>query len=170
MNAFRIALLGAAAALALAACGGSMTPGQPASLTGAPAQTLGRTGTPAQQIARAGALLPHLASVPDNRRSWMAPDAKTTSNLLYVADGNNNAVDVYSYPGGKLEGTLTGFDTPLGACSDKAGNVYVLNGNGTTAIEYAHGGTAPIRSLALAGYPGLSCSVDPKTGNVAVGS
>lgn len=170
MNAFRMALITAAAALALGGCGGGITPGQPGIAAGPPAPALGRAGTPAQQLAAAGALLPRLVSNPDRRGSWMAPDAATTANLLYVADGNTNDVDVYSYPGGKLEGTLTGFNTPLGACSDRSGDVYVLNGNGTTAVEYAHGGTTPIRTLALAGYPGLSCSVDPKTGNFAVGS
>lgn len=54
-------------------------------------------------------------------------------------------------------------------CTNKAGDVYVLNGGGTTIDVYAHGGTTPIRTLALPGYPELNCSVDAKTGNLALG-
>jgi hypothetical protein len=100
----------------------------------------------------------------------MAPDAKTAKNLLYVADEAGNDVLVYSYPAGKLTGTLTGFDTPTGICSNKAGDVFILNGNGTTVEMYAHGGTSPIRTLNLPGYPELNCTVDPKTGNLALGA
>lgn len=170
MKAFRIALTATTASLALAGCGAGITPGQIATQPGQAAQTLGRVATPAQQLAGASAILPRLESSPDRRGSWMAPGTTTSSSLLYVADENTNDVYVYAYPQGKLEGTLTGFNTPVGMCSDRSGNVYVLNGNGTSATVYAHGGTTPIGSLGLAGYPGLSCSVDPKTGNFAVGS
>jgi hypothetical protein len=99
----------------------------------------------------------------------MAPDAKKSKSLLYVADQDANDVEVYSYPGGKLKGTLTGFQTPSGVCSNKAGDVFILNGNGTTVEVYAHGGSSPIRTLDLPGYPELNCSVDPTTGNLALG-
>ena len=102
-------------------------------------------------------------------RSWMAPDAKRTTSLLYVADQGANDVNVYSYPRGTLKGTLTGFQTPSGVCSNKAGDVFILNGNGTTVEVYKHGGSSPIRTLDLPGYPELNCSVDPTTGNLALG-
>jgi hypothetical protein len=99
----------------------------------------------------------------------MAPDAKKSKTLLYVAEESANDVDVFSYPAGKLKGTLTGFQTPSGVCSNKAGDVFILNGNGTSVEVYAHGGSSPIRTLDLPGYPELNCSVDPTTGNLALG-
>jgi hypothetical protein len=99
----------------------------------------------------------------------MAPDAKKAASLLYVADEDNGDVYVYSYPAGKLEGTLTGFNAPSGLCSNAAGDVFILNGGGSTVDVYAHGGTSPLRVLDLPGYPELNCSVDPTTGNLAVG-
>jgi hypothetical protein len=105
----------------------------------------------------------------DRRRSWMSPDAKKAKSLLYVADEGGNDVLVYTYPAGKLTGTLTGFQTPTGICSNKEGDVFILNGNGTTVVVYAHGGSSPIRTLNLPGYPYFNCSVDPTTGNLALG-
>jgi hypothetical protein len=99
----------------------------------------------------------------------MSPDAKK-SNLLYVADESADVVDVFSYPQGKPAGTLSGgFNAPSAVCSDKAGNVYIANGNDSTVDIYAHGGTSPLRTLTLPGFPELSCSVDPKTGDFAIG-
>src|ERR1700729_644904 len=56
--------------------------------------------------------------------SWMSPEAKS-HDLLYVVSGSN--VDVFTYPGGTLVGTLTGFEYPLGLCSDSNGNVWIAN-------------------------------------------
>ncbi len=137
-----------------------------------PAQ-LGATGqsTVAQLRHLGGAIEAHpfQSTGASAARSWMAPDAKKSKSLLYVADQGANDVEVYSYPGGKLKGTLTGFETPSGVCSNKAGDVFILNGNGTTVEVFAHGGSSPIRTLDLPGYPELNCSVDPTTGNLALG-
>jgi hypothetical protein len=100
----------------------------------------------------------------------MSPQAKTSATLLYVADEATGDVYVYSYPAGKLVGTLSGFNTPSGLCSNKAGDVFVLNGGGTTIEVFAHGGSTPLRTLDVPGYPELNCSVDPKTGDLAVGA
>jgi hypothetical protein len=146
----------------LAGCGGGMSPAQ-----------LGATGqsTVAQlrHMGGAGAAYAFQLAGANVARSWMAPDAKRSKSLLYVADQGANDVEVYSYPGGKLKGTLTGFQTPSGVCSNKAGDVFILNGNGTTVEVYKHGGSSPIRTLNLPGYPELNCSVDPTTGNLALG-
>lgn len=104
------------------------------------------------------------AAHPDRGRSWMAPDAKTT-DLLYISSYNNGDVYVYSYPHDRLKGTLTGFSSPAGECVDKSGHVFITSGSGI--LEYAHGGTTPIATLKDAGSP-QGCSVDPKTGNLAV--
>ena len=133
---------------------------------------LGATGASTAAQSRfmgAGAAYPFQPAGASAVRSWMAPDAKKSKALLYVADQGTNDVDVYSYPAGKLKGTLTGFQTPSGVCSNKAGDVFILNGNGMTVEVYAHGGSSPIRTLDLPGYPELNCSVDPTTGNLALG-
>jgi hypothetical protein len=45
--------------------------------------------------------------------SWMNPDANTGA-LLYASDSAANVVKVFSYPRGKLVGTLTGFSNAAG--------------------------------------------------------
>ena len=75
---------------------------------------------------------------------------------------------VYSYPRGKVEGTLTGFDVPAGECSDRAGNVFITSFLASEIVEYAHGGTSPIATLSDPGEYPVGCSVDPTTGNLAV--
>ena len=93
--------------------------------------------------------------------------ALSSSDLLYVSDQHTGDVYVYSYPDDRLISTLTGFNgDPEGLCADHAGNVFVTVQSGSI-IEYAHGGTKPIKTLLDKYYP-LACSVDPTTGNLAV--
>jgi hypothetical protein len=102
------------------------------------------------------------------RASQLAPDAKQQPSLLYVSSVLDNEVFVYSYPKYKLEGTLTGFNTPYGLCSDGAGNVFVVNDGDNNIVEYAHGGTTRIATLPNPNEYAQGCSVDPTTGNLAV--
>jgi hypothetical protein len=97
----------------------------------------------------------------------MAPDA-VSRDLLY--ETNQYWVNVFSYPAMKLEGQLKNFDSAVGDCVDKSGNVYVTNQLPPRLYEYAHGGTKRIATLAvpkLAVAP-VGCSIDPTTGNLAV--
>jgi hypothetical protein len=103
--------------------------------------------------------------------SWM--DSKASSqDLLYIAAGAvNGAVYVYSYPEGRLVGTLTGFLEPFGECADSAGDVFVVayansSMKSSTIYEYAHGGTTPIATLSDPNVA-FGCAVDPTTGNLA---
>ncbi len=99
--------------------------------------------------------------------SWMAADAKA-NDLLYISDEGTAEVSVYSYPGDQIEGTLTGFELPVGECNDKAGNVFIVDYRASLIFEYAHGGASPIATLSDPGYSPVGCSVDPTTGNLAV--
>lgn len=100
--------------------------------------------------------------------SHILPDAKMQPSLLYVSSILSDDVYVYSYPAGKAEGTLTGFDDPYGLCSDAAGNVWIVDDGANEIVEYAHGGTKPIATLKDPGEYPEGCAVDPVTGNLAV--
>jgi DNA-binding beta-propeller fold protein YncE len=98
--------------------------------------------------------------------SWISPQAKN-GDLLYVSDYLFTDVYVFSYPSLKVAGTLTGFSLPEGLCSDDKGDVFVTDLLARRIVEYAHGGSQPIKTLSDRGYP-EGCSVDPSTGNLAV--
>jgi hypothetical protein len=141
------ALSGGVAVAMLAGCGGSQTP-----------------------IAAPGAM-PHTAAIAahaDRGKSWMLPEAKN-EDLIYATAGCLGTC-VFSYPGGKLVGTLdVGFGgsyATSGDCTDANGNVFISNNQ--NIFEYAHGGAAPIATLDLPGSNAIGCSVDPTTGNLAV--
>jgi hypothetical protein len=108
-----------------------------------------------------------LVSPSAHARSWMAPDAKRR-DLLYISDFQNNEVSVFSYPEGKLKGTLTGFLGPFGECADPSGNIYIANDKPPEVLEYAHGGTTPIATIKDPGQYAYSCAYDPTTGDLAV--
>lgn len=117
------------------------------------------------------AVIPQTAPYePDARggSSWMLPEAKTASQLLYVADYGSNQVSVVKLPQGKLVGTLSGFDGPFGECTDAGGDVFVADWGAGQIWEYAHGAKSPKNILADSGYYPIGCSVDPATGNLAV--
>ncbi len=95
----------------------------------------------------------------------MAPGAKE-ENLLYVSLVPGG-VYVFSYPDGKQVGKLAGSEEPNGECVDRAGDVFITDAERSNIVEYSHGGTKPIATLNDPGNP-WDCSVDLKTGNLAV--
>jgi len=113
---------------------------------------------------------PHLpaASVQTTTRvadqgSRMLQEAKN-EDLLYVSDSSTkNAVYVFSYPGGKRVGTLTGLYFPTGECVDRDGNIWIVNIG--KIVEYAHGGTTPIATL---NGSGSACAINPRSGDLAL--
>ena len=135
-----IKILGAlVAATLLAACGGAVTP----------------PGT--------------AANVPQIRTggTWTAPSAKAGA-LAYVTDGASS-VSIYSYPQLKLVRQITGIEQPEGLCVDKAGDVWVADYGGQKMEEFAHGASKPKATLTLENEQNpFACSVDRKTGNLAV--
>jgi len=95
-------------------------------------------------------------------------ESASNSNLLYVSDIGAETVDVFTYPKGKLVGTLTGFTEPNGECVDKTGNVFITNTYASTILEYAHGSAKLKATLNDASYRPVGCAVDPTTGDLAV--
>lgn len=145
MKAIQIAVACCAAAALLAGCGGGQNAGN------AP-----------------GGLLPNLkrGAQPSAARTWMSPEAKS-HDLLYVSD-DGGSVYIYTYPQGKLVGTIGGLTGPGGLCTDAAGNVYITETNAQDVLVYPHAGRKPSATmLDFGGFPD-GCAVDPKTGNIAV--
>jgi hypothetical protein len=144
----RYALSSCVAAAMLIGCGGSQPPIAP---TGATAQS---------------AVLQSQGKQRDDHESWMAPDA-ASQDLLYA--GTLQTVTIYSYPRGRLEGVLSGFDITGGLCVDKSEDVYITDMYGYNAItEYAHGSKKPLRTFPRFGASPFGCSIDPTTGDLAV--
>lgn len=98
--------------------------------------------------------------------SWMKR-LPAGDKLLYVTNSGSGTVTVYTYPKLSYVGQLTGFQQPSFDCADKSGNVWIIDYDGGTATEYAHGGTTPINQLSDLPEP-YACSVDPKSGSLAV--
>lgn len=129
----------------LAGCGGS--------LPGAQSSVEGLSQTPLVRAAPRGI-------------SWMGKGVKQ-QDLLYVTN-TNGVVNVYRYWQHTLVGVLTNFVNPRGACSDSAGDVYIVDENTQEIYEYAHGGKKAIKTLYDAPYTPFACSVDLANDNLAV--
>lgn len=128
----------------------------------------------AREVARSGALADPDRSTPSGGKSWMLPSANTCGyngklppcGLLYVT--NYRANDVIIYKNSQVVGNLKGLKGPDGICTDRHGNVWIVNNLGQNVVEYAHGGTAPSKTLGDPGFYPLGCAVNPRTGAVVV--
>jgi hypothetical protein len=168
MNALRsaTALLGAATFVTIfSACSGGIStqPGSTSQAMLGGEQLLHPLTNPARVLAP----LEGRSSASRAGRSWISPNAKTTS-LLYVGNSGSNSLNAYSYPSWSPVGVLLGFNDPYAMCVDAAQDVYVPNFNGGSLVEYAHGALTPIRSLSDHQGEPISCAIDPTTGNLAV--
>jgi hypothetical protein len=132
------------AAAMLAACGGSQPP-------------IGAAGA----MPQSGAIASPRAARGSAARRVEGGDLLYSSTL----DGN---VLMFTYPQGKLVRTLTGFIEPIGLCSDKKGDVFVVDLGAQDIVEYGHGGKKPIATLDDSGNDPIGCYVDPVTGDLAV--
>lgn len=99
-----------------------------------------------------------------------APTGYAARDLVYHA--GYSEVEIYGYPDGKHVKTLTGYNKVPAVCTDRHGNVWVINedSGASSLLEYAHGGSQPIASLHLSVHGADACAVDPSTGNLAVGT
>ena len=120
----------------------------------------------AQAVAPNAVISAQQSGAPTSRIS--APALRGNLVYLTVYPG----VSVYSYPGGKHIGTLTGVKHSVALCSDTSGNIWVIESdshNHSMLLKYAHGGSEPIASLQLSAHAN-ACSVDPSSGNLAAGT
>lgn len=98
--------------------------------------------------------------------SWTAAGLGK-QDLLYVTN-SNGLVNIYRYRRRSLAGVLTGLQSPTGECVDRAQNVYVVDFLAESAVEYAHGGKKPIAAVSDSPYNPYGCSIDTKTGDLAI--
>jgi hypothetical protein len=89
-------------------------------------------------------------------------------DLLYVANFYNGDVSVFTYPGLKHVGSISGLTDAQGLCAAETGNWWVVDSGGDEIVEYAHGGRKPLKSLSEDVGEPAACAVDPTTGNLAV--
>jgi len=108
-------------------------------------------------------------------KSWVNPDAKKRPVLLYVSDavdsysyGQCSEVEIFDYRHRDLLGEASGFDGPEGECSDRNGDVYVVDYDDSKTVEFAYGNTTPMKTLSDGVGAPIGCSVNPKNGDLAV--
>jgi hypothetical protein len=105
------------------------------------------------------------ARVASKPSAWMSHDA-SNKNLLYVS--SFDSVVVYDYGTDTQVGELDYFTRAAGSCTDARGDVFVTNDNAADVLEFKHGSSAPLKMyIDSSPYP-IDCSVDSRTGNLAV--
>jgi hypothetical protein len=63
---------------------------------------------------------------------------------------------------------LSGFSEPFGECVDATNNVYIADYGAEEVLEFAHGGTEPVKVFDEAPYRPSGCAVDLKSSDLAV--
>ncbi|MFY9719462.1 MAG: hypothetical protein WAK16_07440 [Candidatus Cybelea sp.] len=120
------------------------------------------SGCGGSQTTPAGAVSQSATRTGANGKSWMLPGA-SSGDLIYATHGCGGTC-VISYPALKSVGFIA--DSGAAVCSDAQGNIFLPKDY--QVVEYAHGGTQPIATLALPGDLAAGCSVDSETNNLAV--
>ncbi|MFY9738130.1 MAG: hypothetical protein WAK11_03665 [Candidatus Cybelea sp.] len=113
----------------------------------------------------AGIVTPNVR--PDRDKSWVSPDVKKAPRLLFVSDIDTNDVYIFTMPAMKLHGKLTGFDGPQGICTDRSGNIWVVNTQGAEIQHYSRNGTL-LKTIDDSGYYPVGCAVNMRNGDLAV--
>lgn len=89
-------------------------------------------------------------------------------SLLYVSDFRSGMIEILRFKRHTFVGTLTGLMWPGGLCVDKAQDVFVTDSSWNDTFEYRHGALAPFNAFGDPyGSPG-ACSIDPRSGDLAV--
>jgi hypothetical protein len=105
-------------------------------------------------------------------QSYLAGAGKRNA-LLYVigiTKSGNDYVYVFKYPSYSLSQVLGPIFGIQGICVDDAGDIFLTahDSNKGTVAEYPPGGSKPAAIFHDTYGPPLGCTVDPKTGNLAV--
>ena len=161
--------LGVAAAVAVfAGCSGngsSLSSVAPA--PGAGGQSIVRTHNAMLQPVQfvRGMMAPRNVSV---GKTWQgaAPDAAGT--YITACEFFGSVCNLYKQNHNTVVGSIA-VTNPNDLCTDKAGNVWIPDAGTQDTVEYAHGSTAPIKSLSGSGVQPSSCAVDAN-GTVYVGN
>jgi DNA-binding beta-propeller fold protein YncE len=103
---------------------------------------------------------------PDYHKSWVPLDESVHPRLLFVSDRGRGAVYIYTMPGLRREGTLTGFSGLLGVCNDSSGNIWIVDGGTSQVFQYSRTGTL-LKTIDDPGFEPFGCAVN-STGDVAV--
>ena len=107
--------------------------------------------------------------MPPNGATGAMPQSRAVrQTLLYTSSITTNLVSIFAYPKGTAVGSLSGFEEPLGLCTNAAGDVFVVDGKAQNIVKFAHGGSSPIDTLDDAGNEPYGCSVNAQNGGLAV--
>ncbi|MGA9945901.1 MAG: hypothetical protein WBP75_12780 [Candidatus Cybelea sp.] len=104
---------------------------------------------------------------PDHHKSWVSPDVKRAPRVLFVSDDSSGDVYIFTMPAMQLKGTLTGFSGPQGMCSDKQGNIWVVNTGTDQGLKYSRTGQLLGSVSDPSGTP-AGCAVNPTNGDLAL--
>jgi hypothetical protein len=100
----------------------------------------------------------------------ISPSVRATSGDLLYVSSDAPYVYIYAYPGLAYVSKLDILGGNSGLCDDAAGDVFVTTYSDYEILEYAHGGSQPIKTLSDPNARPLGCAIDPTTGNLAVTS
>ena len=104
---------------------------------------------------------------PDHRQSWVSPDVKRAPRLLFISDDSSQDVYIFTMPAMQLKGTLTGFNGPQGMCSDRQGNIWVVNTGTAQGLKYSRTGNLLGSVSDPFGTP-AGCAINPTNGDLAL--
>jgi hypothetical protein len=118
-------------------------------------------------LAGCGALQPPIGGVSvaaQSPKAFQHAPPVSQSDLLYVV--TTDVVDVLSYPEDKIVKKINGYG---GIAATDPNNGNVCFDSGTTATEFAHGGSQPIGVIRLPyGFYPFDCAFDPSTDDIAI--
>ena len=104
---------------------------------------------------------------PDHHKSWVSPDVKRAPRLLFISDDSTQDVYIFTMPAMQLKGTLTGFNGPQGMCTDRQGNIWIVNTGTAQGLKYSRTGNQLGSVSDPSGTP-VGCAVNPTNGDLAL--
>jgi hypothetical protein len=114
----------------------------------------------------ASAMLPQVKPI----QVPIVPDHKKETSDEYISNFYSSDLLQFDYPkGDSSTGTISGVTYAQGECKQNGKNDFWVVASGADEIEeFDYGGTAPINTLSESTGEPAGCSIDAKTGNLAV--